>query len=131
MPMALSRKEIPDSGTVKEPEREPEREVPMIWFGKRFGVPVILWAALVVSAMMFVILSFSDTKPKHGHEVGCSEIVQSPDGHTLKIDYVDGEKYVKEDPQCVVCRQDLDRHIRQVVAFAFDSLVVQVTDPNY
>ena len=127
MPMALSRREVPE----KEPEKEPEREIPMIWFSKRFGVPVILWAALIVISLMFVVHLFSDPEVMPGHEVGCSEIVQSPDGHTLKIDYVDGVKYVKEDPRCVVCRQDLDRHIRQVVAFAFDSLVVQVTDPNY
>ncbi len=118
MPMALSRREVPES--------EPEREVPKIWFGKRFGVPVVLWAALAVIAMVFVVLSFSDTGIKAGHEVGCSEIVQSPDGHTLKIDHVDGEVYVKEDPQCAVCRQDLDRHIRQVVNYTFDSLVVQI-----
>ena len=122
MPMALSRREVPES--------EPVKEIPMIWFGKRFGVPVILWLALGLVLIVFLISLFSSPKVKQVHEVGCSEIVLSPDGHTLKIDYVDGEKFVTQDPQCTLCRQDLDRHIRQVVAYAFDSLVVQIAYPN-
>lgn len=120
--MALSRREVP--------EGEPEREIPMIWFGKKFGVPVILWATLVVVAIACIILSFSDPGVKTGHEVGMSEIVQTPDGHVLKIDHVDGKEHVDCDVSCPICREELRKFVRQEVAFAFDSLVVQIAYPD-
>lgn len=120
--MALSRRETPES--------EPEREIPMIWFGKKFGVPVILWATLVVVAIAFIILSFSDPGVKTCHEVGMSEIVQTPNGHVLKIDHVDGKEHVDCDVSCPICREELKRFVRQEVAFAFDSLVVQIAYPD-
>ena len=122
MPMALSRREVPES--------EPEREIPMIWFGKRFGVPVILWAALGVILIVLVIHIFSSPRTLPGHEIGMSEIVQAPDGHLLKIDHVDGKEHVNCAVTCPVCQTELKSFVRQEVAFAFDSLVVQVAYPD-
>ena len=59
-----------------------------------------------------------------------SEIVQAPDGHLLKIDHVDGKEHVNCDVTCPICRSELKRFVRQEVAFAFDSLVVQIVYPN-
>lgn len=116
MPMSLVRKMKPDGGQMPAREKGGTRN----WL-----LPAVVMAVLLA---LFATLELRCSRSDRGPHQVSTEVVMKPDGHTLLLERVDGSEAPTHDPQCQACRRELDRRIREVVAFAFDSLVVHIAE---